>query len=223
MRQTFFITGTDTGVGKTVLTALLARHCRAHGVGAAALKPVASGGRADARVLQAALNGALTLDEITPWHFPAPLAPLLAARRENRQVRRAEVLAHIRKMRKRFEVLLVEGAGGLLSPLGDDFNSRDLIAALRAVPVIVGPNRIGVINQILLTIGALPRSAAARARVVLMCPCRPDAAAKTNTGLLGEFFDPKRILELPWLGRQPDAENFLCDARVRQVLDALAK
>src|ERR1700690_1069547 len=102
-RTTFFITGTDTSVGKTVLTALLARHLRERGVNAAALKPVCSGGRADARALRAAMNGALALDEINPWHFPAPLAPLLAARREHRRVRLAEACAHVRAMQRRFE------------------------------------------------------------------------------------------------------------------------
>ena len=152
----FFITGTDTGVGKTVLTALLARYLRERGVNVAALKPVCSGGRDDARVLHAAFNGALTLDEINPWHFHAPVAPLLAARRERKRVRLADVLAHLRVMHERFDVLLVEGAGGLLSPLGEDFNSRDLIAALRATPIVVCPNRLGVVNQVLLTLEALP-------------------------------------------------------------------
>src|SRR5947207_4859213 len=122
-----FITGTDTGVGKTVLASLLARHLRERGVAVAALKPICSGGRADARALHASLDGALTLDEINPWHFRAPLAPLLAARREHRRVELADVLAHLRRIQRRFDVVLVEGAGGLLSPLGDDFNSRDLI------------------------------------------------------------------------------------------------
>ena len=116
----FFITGTDTGVGKTVLTALLTRHLREHGVNAVALKPVCSGDRADARALHAASAGALTLDEINPWHFRAPIAPLLAARRERRRVGLADVLAHVRAMQKRFDVVLIEGAGGLLSPLGEN-------------------------------------------------------------------------------------------------------
>jgi len=68
-RTTFFITGTDTGVGKTVLTALLTRHLRERGVNAVALKPVCSGDRADARALHAASAVALTLDEINPWHL----------------------------------------------------------------------------------------------------------------------------------------------------------
>jgi len=107
MQPTLFITGTDTGVGKTVLTALLARFLRARGVRAAALKPVCSGGRDDARVLHAAMDGALALDEINPWHFRAPIAPLVAARREHRRVRLAEVLAHVHRLQNHFDVVLV--------------------------------------------------------------------------------------------------------------------
>ena len=82
LKRIIFITGTDTGVGKTVLTALLVRFLRERGVKAVALKPICSGDRADARALRAAMDGALSLDEINPWHFRAPVAPLLAARRE---------------------------------------------------------------------------------------------------------------------------------------------
>jgi dethiobiotin synthetase len=206
-----------------LLTALLARHLRERGVNAAALKPICSGRRDDARALRAAMNGALTLDEINPWHFRAPIAPLLAARRERRRVGLADMLAHVRTMQRRFDVLLVEGAGGLLSPLGENFDSRDLIAALRATPMVVCPNRLGAVNQVLLTLAALPRSASCRARVVLMSPSKPDAATNTNVGLLAEFFDAKRIFELPWLGRRPDAGKVLKDSRVRRMLRALAK
>ncbi len=224
MKQTtLFITGTDTGVGKTVLTALLTRHLRERGVNAAALKPVCSGGRGDARVLHAAMNGALTLDEINPWHFRAPIAPLLAARREHRQVKLADVLAHVRAMQKRFDVVLVEGAGGLLSPLGGNFDSRDLIAARRATPMVVCPNRLGAVNQVLLTLAALPQSAYCRARVVLMSPAKPDAATNTNAGMLAEFFDARRIFELPWLGRWPAAGKVLKDSRVWRTFCGLVK
>jgi dethiobiotin synthetase len=222
-RLTFFITGTDTGVGKTVLAALLTRHLREHGVRVAALKPVCSGGRGDARALHAALDGVLTLDEINPWHFRAPIAPLLAARRERRRITLADVLAHVRVVQKRFDVLLVEGAGGLLSPLGENFDSRDLIAALQAAPMVVCPNRLGAVNRILLTLAALPRSAAGRARVVLMSPSKPDAATNINTGLLAEFFDAKRIFELPWLDKRFGVEEILAEPRVRRTLRSLAE
>jgi len=218
VRTTFFITGTDTGTGKTVLTALLTRYLREGGINAAALKPVCSGGRGDARVLRAAADGVLTLDEINPWHFRAPIAPLLAARREHQQVRLAAVLAHVRAMRKCFETVLVEGAGGLLSPLGVNFDSRDLIAT----PIIVCPHRLGAVNQVLLTLTVLPRSSSRRARVVLVSPSKPDVATNTNVGLLAEFFDAKRIFELPWLGRRLEAGKALKDSRVHRTLRALS-
>ena len=223
MARLLFITGTDTGVGKTVLTVLLTRFLLEHSVNVAALKPVCSGGRADARALRAAMDGALALDEINPWHFRAPIAPLLAARRERKHVHLSEVLAHVRAVQKKFAVLLVEGAGGLLSPLGENFDSGDLIAALGAPPLIAAPNRLGAVNHILLALEALPHSAAARARVVMMSPPKRDAATLTNAKLLAGFFDAGRIFELPWLGEKFSAGEALKNLRVRRTLVALAR
>ncbi len=222
MKRIIFITGTDTGAGKTVLTALLVKFLRARGVNAVALKPICSGGRDDARVLRAAMDGALSLDEINPWHFRAPIAPVLAARRERKHVHLAEVLAHVRAIQKRFDVLLIEGAGGLLSPLGENFDSGDLIAALGALPLVVAQNRLGAINHILLTLEALPRSAATGARVVLMSPPKRDASAATNAGLLAGFIDARRIFTLPWLGENFSAGEVLKNPQVRRTLRALA-
>src|SRR6185369_691241 len=100
----FFITGTDTCVGKTVFAVLLTLHWRERGVRVAALKPICSGNRNDARVLQAAAGNALPLAEVNPWHFRAPLAPALAARREKQRVRLRAVTAHIRDAAKRFDL-----------------------------------------------------------------------------------------------------------------------
>jgi dethiobiotin synthetase len=221
VKRTIFVTGTDTGAGKTVLTALLVQFLRERGVKAAALKPICSGGRADARALRAAMDGALSLDEINPWHFRAPVAPLLAARREQKRVHLSEVLARIRAMQKRFDVLLIEGAGGLLSPLGENFNSRDLIVALGATPIIAAQNKLGSVNHVLLTLAALPPGAAANARVVLMSPPNRDAAAASNPKLLAGFFDAKRIFTLPWLGGKFSAGEVLKNSRVRRTLRAL--
>jgi dethiobiotin synthetase len=224
MKQTaIFITGTDTGVGKTVLTALLTRYLHERGVRVAALKPICSGGRDDARMLRAALNGRLTLDEINPWHFRAPIAPLLAARRERRQVKLSQVLAHIRAAQKCFDIVLVEGAGGLLSPLGENFNSRDLIAALHARPIVICPDRLGAVNQVLLTLKALPPDRGDQACVVLMSPENPGASVKTNAGLLAEFFDKKRIFSLPWLDKRFNLARRLGNSRVKRMLGALAQ
>jgi dethiobiotin synthetase len=200
MNRTFFITGTDTGVGKTVFTVSLLASLRRKGVNAAALKPICSGGRDDAKKILAVSDGALSLDEINPWHFRAAIAPTLAARQEKKKVTLARATAYIRKAQKRFDILLVEGAGGLLSPLGEKFNSRDLIEATRAMPVIVAPNQLGVVNQVLLTLEALPKNLRSKARVVLMPTPKPDGSTKSNARLLAEFFDAKRILTVSHSG-----------------------
>ena len=221
MKPIFFITGTDTGVGKTVLTALLARFLRERGGRVAAFKPVCSGGRDDARTLHAALGGALTLDEINPWHFRAPVAPSLAAAREGEFISLEQILAHIRPLRRKFDVTLVEGAGGLLSPLGKKFDSRDLMNALRARPIIVAPNKLGVVNHVLLTLEALPKGLRAEAKVVLMSPPKPDAATASNAKLLAQFHPAEKIFMFPWLGRRVSSARPLKNFRVKQTLHGL--
>lgn len=219
MQRTIVITGTDTSVGKTVFTAALAAHLHAQGTSVAAVKPLCSGGRADARALCQALGGTLTLDEINPEHFRAPVAPLLAARKEGRRVTLRQVVAHARRTGSRFDVLLLEGAGGLLSPLGEGFDTRDLIRALRAEVIIVARNQLGVINHVRLTLEALPAAAARTARIILMAPPHPTAASRDNASLLREFAGETPVIEFPWLpggwSGRPQAQ-----AAARQALQA---
>jgi dethiobiotin synthetase len=208
-------------VGKTVFAALLIRHLRARDFRVAGLKPICSGGRGDALALQEAAGKVLTLDEVNPWHFRAPIAPLLAARREHRCVTQHQVTSHIRHAAKHFDVVVVEGAGGLLSPLGAGFDSRDLIRALRAVPVVVCANRLGVVNQALLVLSALPREAARHAQTVLMATARADFTSRLNPPLLRELAGRIPVHELPNL-RQPAAlDAALRRAQVRRTLDAV--
>lgn len=221
MTHTFFITGTDTGVGKTVFTTLMTEFLRSRKIRVAALKPVCSGGRGDARRLHRALGGALTLDEINPWYFRAPLAPVVAARQEHKTVLRHAALKHIRAIRRNFDVVLIEGAGGLLSPLGVDFNARDLMRALAATPVIVAANRLGVVNQLLLTLEALPRNLQSRARVVLMAPPKPTLAAAFNAGMLKRLArQPVHII--PWLGRKIGPETIHGMPQLQRSLGAIS-
>lgn len=221
MPSALFVTGTDTGVGKTMLAAGLSGHLCRTGFRVAALKPFCSGNRHDARLLRAACGGVLTLDEVNPWYFRAPLAPSLAARREGRKVELTEALQHLRGIRTRFQMVLVEGAGGLLSPLGVDFDSRDLIIALRAVPIIVCPNRLGAVNQSLLVLAALPRPFAHRAQLLLVSPPRPDTASRTNPGLLAERLGSTRVHVLPWVKHPENLESAFERTPVRRAIESL--
>ena len=218
MQRIIVVTATDTEVGKTTLTALLASHLRASGANVAALKPICSGGRDDARVLRRAMGGALKLDEINPWHFRAPLAPLLSARKERKRVELREVVAHIHSISQRFAFVLVEGAGGLLSPLGQHFSTRELIGALGAEVIIVARNELGAINKVRLTLEALPPIIAARARIALTPPERTDAASRTNHELLAEFVEKSHVTTLP-RGNLRKLETLT--PRMRRALDSL--
>jgi len=218
-----FVTGTGTGVGKTVFAAALTRHLRKRGINVAALKPICSGGRDDARALRAASGNALPLDEVNPWHFRAPLSPLLAARMEGRRASQAQVVARVRAAARQFEFVVVEGAGGLLSPLGEGFDSRELLLALRATPIVVCPNELGAVNQVLLVLEALPQTAANRTQIVLMNPRRLDLAASTNLELLAESVDHRRIHAFAWLGKDPFAASTSEKPVVQESLDRLVR
>ena len=187
------VTGTDTGVGKTVLTGLLVFYLRRTGIDAVALKPFCSGSRADARHLRSMQDNALTLDEINPFFFREPLAPLVAARKHRRKISLERVVSFIQSHER--EHVIVEGAGGLLTPLGEGFTILDVARELGASLIIVAPNKLGVINQTLLTL----RAVEGRAQVVLMRQRRQDASAKSNCTILEELIAPNQVFDFPFL------------------------
>lgn len=233
--KVLFITGTDTGVGKTLLTSLLLCHLRRRGARALALKPFCSGSRADARLLHDLQNGDLTLDEINPFYFPEPVAPLVSARKHRRRIPLDKVVEHINSIASRLgplpshpncliqtknrktksrNYILIEGSGGLLVPLGEDYTVRDLIARLNCDVLVVSRNQLGTINHTLLTLRALdfthsafrtPHStqplAFSLSHVLLMRPATPDLSTATNPSLLAELLAPIPVLEFPFLGR----------------------
>jgi dethiobiotin synthetase len=221
MSRFVVVTGTDTDVGKTVLTTLLTEHLLRRGRPVATIKPICSGGREDALALEALQTQSLSLEEINPWHFRAYLAPLMAARLEREKVSLAEVVAHVRRIAARFDLVLVEGAGGLLSPLGEDFDTRDLIRALRADVVVVAPDKLGAVSQTRLVLECLPPGTRRRASVVLMSQPSPDRAAESNAALLGEFFNPRRIHSLPWFHDERERASALETRAVQNVLKRL--
>src|SRR6202453_918846 len=100
-KKIIFITGTDTGVGKTLLTALLLHHLRQSGCPALAIKPFCSGGRADVRLLQSFQRGELTDAEVNPFYFSAPVAPLVELQQTKRDISLNKVVAHIRRIQKK--------------------------------------------------------------------------------------------------------------------------
>lgn len=201
MAKVLFITGTDTGVGKTVASVLLTRHWLATGADVVAVKPFCSGGRDDAEALREAQGGNVATEAINPWFFPEPLTPMLAARRAGCRLKLADALRFLRQSAAGHDGLLVEGAGGLLSPLGEDFSARELIHRLQAIPVVVCPDRLGAINQARLVFAALGAPARAKARLVLVSQPSPDSSTRHNAAILGEILGDDRVFRLPWLSQ----------------------
>jgi dethiobiotin synthetase len=200
LARIIFITGTDTGVGKTLLTGLLLHHLRQSGCHALAMKPFCSGSLADTEFLHAVQNCDLTFDEITPFYFSESLAPLVAARRHHRSIRLPEVLRQINRVSDRCPCLLIEGIGGLLVPLGEGFTVRDLIANLGCEVIVVAPNRLGTINHTLLTVDALQHIGIRRLKAVLMWSKEGAFSARSNSRILAELLASVPVLQVGFLG-----------------------
>jgi dethiobiotin synthetase len=198
-----FITATDTGVGKTLLTAMLLHHLRQHACRALALKPFCSGGTADVELLHALQDGELTTREVNPFYFTEPVAPLVAARKHRRRITLDQVLRPIFQVAHRCKCLLVEGSGGLLVPLGEGFTVADLISALGCETIVVSRNRLGTINHTLLTVKALQHVGVQKLKVILMSPFQPDLSARSNAKILAELLGPVPLLTVPYLGSTP--------------------
>ncbi len=157
-----FVTGTDTGVGKTAVTSAIVRILRADGIRVGAYKPVASGAErgptgpvwSDAEILHAALDRTFPIERICPQRFLAPLAPPVAAAEEGKRVDRELLRSGAAWWQNQVDLLVVEGAGGLLSPISEDDLVADLACDLGYPLLIVARLGLGAINHTLLTVEA---------------------------------------------------------------------
>lgn len=188
-----FITGTSTEVGKTYVAALIARNLFQAGRQVGVYKPAASGCRRegdrliadDALALWEAAGRPLDLAAVCPQCFEAPLAPHLAAAAEGRAIDR-QLLREGLAAWAAFEVVIVEGAGGLLSPISDDDLVADLAVAFQLPVVVVADNCLGVINQTLLTIEACQQRGL-RVPAVVLNDARPQASDISQRRNLAEL------------------------------------
>jgi dethiobiotin synthetase len=205
-----FITGTDTGVGKTTVTALLLAHGLAKGEAVRAVKPLSSGERRDEELLRE-LQGAS--DEINFAHFQTPIAPWSAARRAGAEIPEEIVIEWLRRQSEKCDLLLVEGAGGLLTPLGERFSALDLIQHLEAEAIVVTRNRLGVLNQALLVLEALASRDLPPVDIALVDEETPDLSAPTNREDLIELVKPIPVVSLPFFKKlEENAEFYRCAA-----------
>ena len=197
MHKGIFVTGTDTGVGKTCIAAGLLRAFKERGMSVCPMKPVESGCRMrngslipeDAVTLLNASGAGETIDTINPYRLNHPLAPGVAAEIEGIHIYKNKIGSAFRRLSKKYDLIIVEGAGGIMVPVFRKYLFLDLIHDLRLPVIIVSRPGLGTINHTLLTIDA------ARNRGLQVLGVIVNYTARTKRGL-SETTNPDVIEKL---------------------------
>lgn len=217
-----FVTGTDTGVGKTQTTTVLLQQLQQLGFHPGAYKPVCSGAESDTppaaaqtpqyfwsdvRRLQQACSLPATDTDICPQRFLAPLAPNVAAAEEGRTVDDDLLSRGLDVWKTRCDLMLIEGAGGLYCPLSNKSTVLDLVRRLNCPAVVVAGNRLGVISHTRMTVELLRLSGCHVAGIILNEISPPAAAAEdlsksSNARQLQTWLPRVPLLHLGWNGHQ---------------------
>jgi dethiobiotin synthetase len=163
VRRDFFVTGTDTGVGKTIATAALLRHLRESGLSVAGMKPIAAGTIAgpegpaneDALLLQSESSVPHPYADVNPWLFEPAIAPHIAAAESGIVIDTARIVAAHARLSAGANIVLAEGAGGFLVPLDSKESCADLPALLGMDVILVVGLRLGCLNHAFLTVEAI--------------------------------------------------------------------
>lgn len=179
------ITGTDTGVGKTYVSCLLVRQLIAEGKNVVPIKLISCGGQEDAEDLQAAHGGKLTLEQINPIAFAAPLAPYPAAQLEGKKIDLPALVDYCHAQEGKDKFVVVEGVGGWEVPLTANENFSDFAVALGYPVILVVGNKLGAINHAILSLDAI-RRAKLDCSIIINTADEPDIAQQSNLELLYE-------------------------------------
>ena len=200
---TLLICGTDSGVGKTWMGRALGHALRAAGRRVVAIKPVETGtSDATAMTEDGALLAAAT-GQTEPlaalYRFTEPLDPALAADAAGEALDLDTVLLRLEALSAGAEMVLIEGPGGLLSPVTWEWTVVDLARALGATVLVVAPDRLGAINHTLLTLSALELAGLPVAGVALTPPASPDPSTGTNAAAIVRLAGIDQVVSMPWL------------------------
>ncbi len=193
----FFITGTDTGVGKTYFTALLTRSLRKAGFDTVALKPICCGSRDDVAALAQAADHELSANVINPVWLPEPAAPYVAAREAGESIDLDALEKWFGPIHRHHRSVLVEGAGGWLVPLTKELMVADLAVRFGLPVLVVVANKLGCLNHTLLTVESIrARGLTCGGLVLNHLDSNPSLATETNGAILREICDVPILFEV---------------------------
>lgn len=194
-----FISGTDTGVGKTWVACRLAEAWSRTGLRVGVFKPAESGQGGDAAALIKATGRELALDQVRPYAFKRPLAPAVAAAQEGRRIALPRLKRAYAKLRSQSDRMVVEGAGGLLVPYAPRLDAATLARSLGLPVLIVARARLGTINHSLLTLEAARRRGLDVVAVLLNGPReRRDPSIDGNAAVIRRLGRVPVLGPLPW-------------------------
>jgi dethiobiotin synthetase len=198
----FFITGTDTGVGKTLVTAGLAASLRSSGIDIGVMKPIETGyssRSSDSAFLMRATGVDDPCDFISPYRFKFPLSPFAAAKMEKAPIHLVKIERAFHRLLRRHRGVLVEGAGGLLVPITRVSLMVDLALRLDLPLVIVSRTNLGTLNHTLLTVEVARRRGIEIAGVIFNHLVeRKGLAEKTNPEVIKPFLGVPILGEIPY-------------------------
>ncbi|HEX3034564.1 MAG TPA: dethiobiotin synthase [Thermodesulfobacteriota bacterium] len=198
-----FVIGTDTGVGKTVVSAALAWTLKQSGKKVAVMKPVQTGtglgGLMDIEFVQKVIETNYPLDEVCPYRFSHPLAPSVAANVAGERIDLNKINSAFYKLGSTHDTVIVEGAGGLLVPITESYLMSDLAFDLGLVIVIVARPGLGTLNHTLLTVESVKaRGLEVLGIVINKFPSNPDIAERTNPELILKMTEERILGVLPF-------------------------
>jgi len=191
-----FITGTDTGVGKTYAATLLVRALRRAGLDTVAMKPICCGDRTDAETLHEACDREVELTTLNPVWYQTPASPYTAAIVENRAPDIAPIREAFKRLRAQYRSVIVEGVGGWMVPIDRDYFVADLAVEFGLPVAVVVRNQLGAINHALLTVRDIERRGLEFAGVILNNVDLPDEVAVTNRAMLEELLGCPALVEI---------------------------
>jgi dethiobiotin synthetase len=195
------VVGTDTGVGKTWVCRALARALTLAGRRVAAIKPVETGCSEPADSLEDGVLLAAAAGQRSPWtalrRLATPVAPAVACDIEGVTIDFDELVLEIEAHAEGAELVLIEGAGGILSPITWEWNIIDLGRTLDARVLLVTSDRLGTIGHTLLAISALELAGLELCGVVLTAPSLPDRSSGTNADAIARLSGSERVAVLP--------------------------
>ncbi|NBV87442.1 MAG: dethiobiotin synthase [Verrucomicrobia bacterium] len=200
MANGLFVTGTDTGVGKTRFCTLLLKALRSAGVDAVGMKPFCCGEREDAELLHAAAECAVPLSLINPVWLRVPASPYTASLVENRALDVDTAKGAFEQMAQAHEFVVVEGAGGWRVPLTQQLCLSDFALSTNLPVLVLVANRLGAINHTQLTVDSIRAKGGVCAGIVLneSTPESCDAASLTNRGVLEQLLTVPVLGEVAW-------------------------